>query len=61
MDFETLFQNEEFLQLLEVAEANGAIRAAELAELLDVHGFDAIETDLVLRELEARGYELIEE
>src|SRR5437899_12826064 len=62
VDFETLFQSEDFLQLLELADSrHGSIRSAELGELLDVHGFDAVEADLVFRELETRGYELIEE
>ena len=61
VDFETLFQSEDFLQLLEVADAQGSIKSAELGELLDVHGFDPVESDLVFRELEARGYELLED
>src|SRR5215510_1797473 len=61
VDFETLFQSEDFLQLLEVADAQGSIKTAEVAELLDAHGFDPVEADLVFRELEARGYELIED
>src|SRR6266851_1244742 len=61
VDFETLFQSEDFLQFLEVADAQGSIKSAELGELLDVHGFDPVESDLVFRELEARGYELIED
>ena len=61
VDFETLFQSEDFLQLLEAADAQGSIKTAEVAELLDVHGFDPVEADLVFRELEARGYELIED
>ena len=61
VDFETLFQSEDFLQLLEVADAQGSVKTAEVAELLDVHGFDPVESDLVFRELEARGYELIED
>ncbi len=61
VDFETLFQSEDFLQLLETADAQGSIKTVELGELLDLHGFDPVESDLVFRELEARGYELIEE
>src|SRR5438093_5965718 len=61
VDFETLFQSEDFLQLLEVADAQGSIKTTELGELLDVHGFDPVESDLVFRELEARGYELLED
>jgi len=61
VDFETLFQSEDFLQLLEVADTQGSIKTAEVGELLDVHGFDPVESDLVMRELEARGYELIED
>ena len=61
VDFETLFQSEDFLQLLEIADTQGSIKTTELGELLDLHGFDAVESDLVFRELEARGYELIED
>src|SRR5437667_437784 len=55
VDFETLFQSEDFLQLLEVADAQGSIKTAELGELLDVHGFDPVESDLAFRDLIQEG------
>src|SRR5207253_8659571 len=37
VDFETLFQSEDFLQLLEVADSQGSVKTAEAGELPDVH------------------------
>ena len=61
IDFEALPQSEDLQQLLEAAEASGTLKATELADVLEVHGFDALETDAVYRELEARGIDVIED
>src|SRR6266851_1388404 len=57
LDFATLFQSEDLQQLLEAAEATNSIKSAQLVEILEAHGFDPIEVDGIIRELEARGFE----
>jgi RNA polymerase primary sigma factor len=61
VDFETLFASEDLKQLLEAAEATSSIRSAELIEILEAHAFDSIEVDGIIRELEARGFEVGED
>src|SRR5712691_9757860 len=61
VDFETLFQSEDLQQLLEAAEATSSIKSAELVEILEAHAFDPIEVDGIIRELEARGFEVSED
>ena len=46
--------------LLEAAEQTGMVRAADLAELLEAHELDPLETDALYRELEQRGIEVVE-
>ena len=61
VDFETLFQSEDLQQLLEAAEATSSIKSAELVEILEAHAFDPIEVEGIIRELEARGFEVSED
>jgi RNA polymerase primary sigma factor len=61
VDFETLFQSEDLQQLLEAAEATSSIKSAELLEILEAHAFDPIEVDAIIRELEARGFDVSED
>ena len=61
IDFEALPQSEDLNQLLEAGEASGTVRASELAEVLEAHGFDALETDAVYRELEGRGIDVFDD
>src|SRR6266571_2147942 len=61
LDFELLFESEELQQLLEAGEATGSIKSAELLEILAAHAFDPLEVEGIIRELEARGFELSEE
>jgi RNA polymerase primary sigma factor len=61
VDFETLFQSEDLQELLEAAEATSSIKSAELVEILEAHAFDPIEVDGIIRELEARGFEVSED
>jgi RNA polymerase primary sigma factor len=58
---ETLLQAEELKPLLEAAETSGTIRRLELVEALEPHELDALELESIERELEARGFELLEE
>jgi RNA polymerase primary sigma factor len=61
VDFETLFQSEDLQRLLETAEATSSIKRSELVELLEAHAFDPIEVEGIIRELEARGFEVSED
>jgi RNA polymerase primary sigma factor len=58
---EHLLATQELQQLLEVAEHSGTIRQGELADALEAHEVDALETDAVYRELEQRGIEVLED
>jgi hypothetical protein len=61
VDFEILFESEDLRQLLEAAEATSSIKSAELVVILEAHAFDPIEVDGIIRELEARGFEVSED
>src|SRR5438132_746665 len=61
VDFETLFESEDLQGLLETAEATSSIKGAELVEILEALAFDPIEVEGIIRELEARGFEVSED
>jgi len=58
---ENVLGHEELRPLLESAEASGTIRRLELTELLELHELAPLEVDALERELEARGFELVDE
>ncbi|HWG54896.1 MAG TPA: sigma-70 family RNA polymerase sigma factor [Gaiellaceae bacterium] len=60
VDIEQLLRTDEIQQLLDAAEQSGSLRAAELAELVETHELDALEQDVLYRELDRRGIELVE-
>jgi RNA polymerase primary sigma factor len=60
-EMERLFDLEELRALVDAAEAGGAIRYSDLAEIVETHELDALEADLLHRELEQRGFELVED
>ncbi len=53
--------HEELRPLLESAETSGTIRRLELTELLEPHELAPFEMEALERELEARGFELVDE
>jgi RNA polymerase primary sigma factor len=61
VDFDTLLQNDDVRQLLEEAEQTGTVRSSDLAELIEVHELDALDSEAVYRELESRGIELVDD
>src|SRR5712691_12763481 len=61
VDLETLFGSEDLQQLLEAAEATSSIKLTQLVEILEAHAFDPIEVEAIIRELEARGFEVSED
>jgi RNA polymerase primary sigma factor len=58
VDIEQLLGNEEITHLLDTAEQAGALKAAELAEIVETHELDALEQDALYRELDRRGIEI---
>jgi RNA polymerase primary sigma factor len=61
VEIDNLVQIEELQQLLEAAQESGTLRSSELAEVLEGHELDPLETDALYRELEQRGIEVLEE
>jgi RNA polymerase primary sigma factor len=61
VDFETLFQSEDFRRLLEAAGATSSIKSVELIKILEAHAFDPIEVGGIIRELEERGFDVGED
>jgi RNA polymerase primary sigma factor len=60
-EIEKLLELDDVHALLESAEAAGALRYADLAEVVETHGLDPLEIDLLHGAIEQRGIELIEE
>src|SRR5437764_4727650 len=58
---ESILQNEELQALIEAAELQGSMRQSELAEVLEAHPLDPLETDALYRELDQRGIEIVDE
>ena len=61
INIDHLLEHEEIRQLLDNAEQSGALRAAEVSEIIDTHELDALEQEALVRELEQRGIEVAEE
>jgi RNA polymerase primary sigma factor len=61
VEIESILQHEDIQGLLESAESTGSVRQLELAELIEAHELDALETDALFNELERRGLEIAEE
>ena len=61
VEIESILQHEDIQGLLENAESTGSVRQPELAELIEAHQLDALETDALFNELERRGIEIAEE
>ena len=61
VEIESILQHEDIQRLLEDAETTGSIRQPELAELIELHQLDALETDAVFNELDRRGIEVVQE
>ena len=61
VEIESILQHDDVQTLLEAAEATSAIRQSELTELVEAHEFDVFELDLLYRELETRGIDVVEE
>src|SRR3954454_21514734 len=61
VEIESILQHEDIQALLENAEVTGSVRQPDLAELIELHQIDALESEARFNELERRGIELGEE
>jgi RNA polymerase primary sigma factor len=61
LDIEHLLGIEEIQHLLDSAEHSGSVRAAEIADLIELHELDALEQDALARELDQRGIEIVDD
>ena len=61
VDIDHLLRSDELLQLLDTAEQAGALKAGELADVIEAHELDALEQDAFFRELDRRGIEVVSE
>ena len=61
VEIESILQHEDVQTLLEQAETTSAVRQLELADVIEAHEFDVFEVDLLYRELETRGIDVVEE
>jgi RNA polymerase primary sigma factor len=60
-DIETILVVEDIRQLLEQSEQAGSVRAADLAEVAETYELTELEHDALLRELDHRGIEVVEQ
>src|SRR3954452_1718272 len=61
VEIESIIQHKDVLLLLETSEASGNARQSELNDLAELHEFDVFELDLLYRELETRGVEIVDD
>ena len=61
VEIESILQHEDVQTVLEAAESSGTVRQSELNDLTEAHEFDVFEFDLLYRELETRGVEIVDD
>jgi RNA polymerase primary sigma factor len=61
VDTDTLLANDEIRAILDACEVAGTIRVTELAELVETYDLDPIDQETLVRELEQRAIETIDE
>src|SRR6058998_3791507 len=61
VEIESIIQHEGVQLLLETSEASGNARQSELNDLTELHEFDVFDLDLLYRELETRGVEIVDD
>ncbi len=57
---ELILENDAVRELISSAEQQGSLPTADLNDLIEAHGFDALETDTIQHELDRRGIEIVE-
>ncbi len=61
MEIENLLASDDIRMLVEVWEAAGTIRSGDFAEIVETHELDPLEQEALVRELETRGIEIVED
>jgi RNA polymerase primary sigma factor len=61
LEIDNLLTSDDLRVLVETWEAAGTMRQADLAEIVETHELDPLEQEALLRELETRGIEIVEE
>jgi RNA polymerase primary sigma factor len=61
VELESILLHEGVAALLDVAEQAGSVRQTELVDLTELHEFDVFELDLLYRELETRGVDIVDD
>jgi RNA polymerase primary sigma factor len=61
VEIESILVQDDVAALLDVAEQAGTIRQTELADITELHELDVMELDLIYRELEARGVDIVDD
>ena len=61
VEIESIIQHEDVQAILEASEASGTLRQSELNDLAEAHEFDVFDVDLLYRELETRGVEIVDD
>src|SRR5262245_66660226 len=61
VEIESILQHEDVQLLLEAAESSGLVRQTDLNEVTEAHDFDVFDLDLIYRELETRGVEILDD
>ncbi len=61
VEIESILVHDAVVTLLDAAEQAGTVAQSELTEISDAHEFDVFELDLLYRELETRGIEIVDD
>jgi RNA polymerase primary sigma factor len=61
VEIESILQHEDVQLLLDASESAGSVRQSELNDLTETHEFDVFEFDLLYRELETRGVDIVDD
>src|SRR5947207_570569 len=61
VEIESILVHDAVVTLLDAAEQAGTVAQSELIEIVDAHEFDVFELDLLYRELETRGIEIVDD
>src|SRR5439155_16837649 len=61
VEIESILQHDGVQLFLETSEGSGNARQSELNDLTELHEFDVFELDLLYRELETRGVEIVDD
>ena len=61
VEIDSIVQHEDVQTLLDASAEVGTVRQSEINELIETHEFDVLEVDLLFRELETRGIDVLDD